>query len=146
MTTPESEPRDPNIIDMEVEIAFGDTARARSDWVLGNFGKQDEGTGQITYTWQVGWEWHKKFTLSRPVGEVNEDTVYSLEFEDLTGAGDSGRYDYSQRNCLHETTEIANRSTKEYFAQQLGGMSASEVHQGELLDYLGSVEKQGTGF
>jgi len=143
MTTPEGGPK-PEIPDED--LTFGETARFRSEQVLIRYGQIDVETDRLVYTWRVGWEWHKKFTLSRPNGYVDPNTEYKLEYEDLVGGGDNGHYDYSQRNGLHETSEIANKDRKEYFASQLSGMEPSEVHRLDLLEYLSTVEKQGTGF
>lgn len=147
MTTPESGPSKPEVPDEELD--FGETARARSEAILSRHGKRietEDGKAWLSYTWKVGWEWWKKFTLSRPdVETVLPDTVYSLEYKDLAG-NDDGQYDFSQREGFHESSAVSNRVSKEHLYGQLSGGDAATMHQEELLDFLSSEEKKNTGF
>lgn len=132
------------------DLTFGEIARARSEEILQRNGERveyDDGKSWLVRSWSVGWEWWKQFTLSRPdVATVTPETVYTLQYKDLLNSGDDGHYDFSQRHGLHESSFVSNRQTKEYFHSQLSGGDAATMHREELLDFLSSEEKAGTGF
>lgn len=151
MTAPEGGPRpQPDEAERaQTELSFGEQARFRSEAILLRYGaseKTADGGSRLVYSWRVGWEWHKQFTLSRPDAlPTTPETVYSLEYRSMDTNGDSGRYDYSERGGLLETSDIPYEHLKESMAEQYGYDPAT-VHQEDLLDYLSSEGKKGTGF
>lgn len=155
MTTPESGPGPQPESDAEdyallgEELTFGELARARSEALLLKHGTSEqtpEGEVRTVYRWRVGWDWHKQFTLSRPAAlPVTPETIYSLEYRTLDTSQDNGRYDFSERQGLLETSEIAYKQLAETMAEQYGRDPAT-VHEEDLLDCLSSEAKKDTGF
>ncbi|HVX24369.1 MAG TPA: hypothetical protein VG992_03460 [Candidatus Saccharimonadales bacterium] len=134
---------------LDYESTFGETASARSDRLLLQHGQPAviDGEERLAYEWKVGWEYHRHFVLSRLAGAtVTPRTVYHLNFEELhRGMGKPGRYDFSQADGIHETSEDVT-SIYDKMAADEKGITVCELHQGLLLDYLASEERKDSGF
>jgi hypothetical protein len=147
MTSPESD--SPEAIVTDVELTFGETARARSEAILLKLGKpleRTDGKTSLTYTWQVGYHYQKKFTLARPKTElVDAGTAYSLTTEELDRSmGRGGRYDFSQAGLLPSTTFTITPYDELAARQQ--SITPLEVQHKVVLDYLATVSLEDEGF
>ncbi|HET7320364.1 MAG TPA: hypothetical protein VFI84_02120 [Candidatus Saccharimonadales bacterium] len=152
MRTPEFGMRDLNSPPPEREVwpetqeEFGNEAVDMAETYLQQEGRHIvvDGVAKVRRTWTVGWHFWRRFAVEREdVDEVNEDTLYTLTFSDMT-TKNTGMYVFNRKGLRTLVTTDAH--TKEHLEEQLGSGDLVGMHQKDVLDQLGSEPWNGTGY
>jgi hypothetical protein len=133
--------------DFDAELTFGEAALARSErLLLQGKNRMVDGEVRLTYEWEVGWEYHCLFALSRPArDQVDPDTVYRLERQEKDPRnGRDSRVDFSQAQGIIDSEGFA--TSYDTLTARGKGITVPQLHQQTVLDMLASEARKDTGF